>query len=44
VDATVARLAADGLWLAELLGLGPPRGELRERVLERLQELAAPLD
>ena len=44
VDATVARLAADGLWLAELLGLGPPRGELRERVVERLTELAAPLD
>ena len=33
VDATVARLAADGLWLAELLGMGPPTGELRERVL-----------
>ena len=27
VDATVARLAADGLWLAELLGMGPPTGE-----------------
>ena len=40
VDATVARLAADGLWLAELLGMGPPTGELRERVLERLLELA----
>ena len=26
VDATVARLAADGLWLAELLGMGPPDG------------------
>src|SRR3954453_6712259 len=26
VDATVARLAADGLWLAELLGMGPPKG------------------
>ncbi len=42
VDATVARLAADGLWLAELLGLAPPRGELRERVLARLLELAGP--
>ena len=40
VDATVARLAADGLWLAELLGMGPPTGELRDRVLERLLELA----
>jgi AcrR family transcriptional regulator len=44
VDATVARLAADGLWLAELLGMGPPAGELRERVMERLTNLAAPLD
>ncbi len=41
VDATVARLAADGLWLAELLGMGPPTGELRDRVLERLLELAS---
>jgi AcrR family transcriptional regulator len=44
VDATVARLAADGLWLAELLGMAPPRGQLRERVLDRLLELAGPGD
>jgi len=44
VDATVARLAADGLWLAELLGMGPPTGELRERVLQRLLDLAEPTD
>jgi AcrR family transcriptional regulator len=44
VDATVARLAADGLWLAELLGMGPPAGELRERVLQRLLDLAKPVD
>jgi AcrR family transcriptional regulator len=44
VDATVARLAADGLWLAELLGMGPPTGELRERVLQRLLDMAEPLD
>lgn len=44
VDATVARLAADGLWLAELLGMGPPADELRERVLQRLLDLAEPLD
>src|SRR3954451_20801993 len=44
VDATVARLAADGLWLAELLGMGPPTGELRGQVLERLTNLAEPLD
>jgi AcrR family transcriptional regulator len=40
VEATVARLAADGLWLADLLGLAPPQGELREAVLARLLELA----
>jgi AcrR family transcriptional regulator len=44
VDATVARLAADGLWLAELLGMGPPTGALREQVLQRLLDLAEPVD
>src|SRR3954462_3271938 len=44
VDATIARLAADGLWLAELLGMGPPTGELREQVLRRLSALAEPVD
>jgi AcrR family transcriptional regulator len=44
VDATVARLAADGLWLAELLGMGPPTGELRKRVVQRLSDLTEPLD
>jgi AcrR family transcriptional regulator len=39
VDATVARLAADGLWLADLLGIAPPQGALRRRVLARLVEL-----
>jgi AcrR family transcriptional regulator len=39
VGATVARLAADGLWLADLLGIAPPGGELRARVLARLLEL-----
>jgi AcrR family transcriptional regulator len=39
VEATVARLAADGLWLADLLGMAPPEDELRERVLARLLEL-----
>jgi AcrR family transcriptional regulator len=39
VDATVARLAADGLWLADLLGIAPPEGDLRARVLARLLEL-----
>jgi AcrR family transcriptional regulator len=40
VQATVARLAADGLWLADLLGFSPPRGALREQVMEHLRELA----
>ena len=39
VEATVARLAADGLWLADLLGMAPPHGELRDRVLARMLEL-----
>ncbi|MEA2288512.1 MAG: hypothetical protein QOD55_509 [Solirubrobacteraceae bacterium] len=40
VDATVVRLAADGLWLADLLGLAPPTGRLRRDVLARLAELS----
>lgn len=39
VEATVARLAADGLWLADLLGMAPPQGALRKQVLARLLEL-----
>ncbi|WCB92189.1 hypothetical protein DSM104299_00878 [Baekduia alba] len=39
VDATIVRLATDGLWFTELLDLGPPHGELREQVLERLRDL-----
>ena len=41
-DATVARLAADGLWLADLLGLAPPTEALREAVVARIRALAAP--
>jgi AcrR family transcriptional regulator len=44
VDATVARLGADGLWLADLLGLAPPQGELRDAVLARLLALATQRD
>lgn len=40
VDVTVARLAAEGLWIVDLLGLGPPTGDLREQVAARLLELA----
>jgi AcrR family transcriptional regulator len=40
VDATLVRLAADGLWYADLLGLAPPTGRTRAEVLNRLQALA----
>lgn len=42
VDAHVVRLAADGLWAAELFGLAPPDPALRERIESRLSELASP--
>jgi len=38
--ATIARLATDGLWLAELFGLGVPDKALKEQVLQRLLKLA----
>lgn len=38
--ATLLRLAADGLWFADLFGLAPPAGELRGRVLEEMNALA----
>jgi AcrR family transcriptional regulator len=37
--ATLVRLAADGLFFAELFGFAPPEGALRERVLEALLSL-----
>jgi AcrR family transcriptional regulator len=37
--ATVVRLAVDGLWLAELLGLWSPSAELRQQVLNELIRL-----
>ena len=37
--ATIVRLAADGLFFAELLGFAPPEGQLRERALEALLSL-----
>jgi hypothetical protein len=36
----IVGLAADGLWMADLLGFAPVEGELRARVIERLLELA----
>ncbi len=35
-DAMIVRLAADGLWLADLLGLEPPKRPLRREVIARL--------
>lgn len=40
VDAHVVRLAADGLWSADLFDLAPPDPELRARIHARLAELA----
>lgn len=42
VDATLVRMAAEGLWFCELLDLGPPAGELREKLLARMRELTQP--
>lgn len=36
---TLVRLAADGLFFAEVFGFAPPEGRLRERVLEALVSL-----
>jgi len=41
VDAHVVRLAADGLWAADLFDLAPPDPELRARIYSRLSELAS---
>jgi AcrR family transcriptional regulator len=40
VDAWVVRLAADGLWYSDLLGIAAPRGADRRRLVERLLALA----
>lgn len=37
--ATVIRLAVDGLWLADLLGIWSPTGALRQQVLDELIRL-----
>ncbi|MFK5647938.1 TetR/AcrR family transcriptional regulator [Ornithinimicrobium sp. LYQ121] len=42
VDAHLVRLAADGLWAADLFGLAPPDPALRARIHARLTELAGP--
>jgi AcrR family transcriptional regulator len=40
VDAWIVRLAADGLWYSDLLGVAPPEGELRRRLIARLVALS----
>jgi hypothetical protein len=37
--ATLVRLAADGLWFADLFGLAPPEGRLRKELLPALLSL-----
>lgn len=44
VDAHVVRLAADGLWAADLFHLAPPDPSLRARIHARLAELATASD
>jgi AcrR family transcriptional regulator len=39
-DAWLVRLAADGLWYSDLLGIAPPQGEDRRRLMARLLALA----
>ncbi|KWX69938.1 TetR/AcrR family transcriptional regulator [Paenibacillus jilunlii] len=39
VQSTIARLAADGLWFAEMFGLAPPDKELKQRVRDELLRL-----
>ena len=39
-DAMIVALAADGLWMADLLGFQAPTGEARRRIIRRLMELA----
>ena len=41
VDAWLVRLAADGLWYSDLLGVAPPQGDDRRRLIARLLALAA---
>jgi AcrR family transcriptional regulator len=40
VDAWLVRLAADGLWYSDLLGIAAPQGADRRRLIERLVALA----
>ncbi|KEK25221.1 TetR/AcrR family transcriptional regulator [Bacillus gaemokensis] len=39
VEATIARLAVDGLYYADMFSVAPIRGELREKVVNRLMKM-----
>jgi AcrR family transcriptional regulator len=39
--ATMIRLTLDGLWMADLFGLAPPQGALREQVIATLERMAS---
>jgi AcrR family transcriptional regulator len=41
VDAWLVRLAADGLWYSDLLGIAPPEGDDRRRLIARLLALSS---
>ncbi|MDU6506853.1 MAG: TetR/AcrR family transcriptional regulator, partial [Staphylococcus sp.] len=38
VDATIIRLAVDGLWLSEVFGISAVDEAMREKVINRLKE------
>jgi AcrR family transcriptional regulator len=42
--ATIIRLAVDGLWLADLLGIWSPSGTLRDQVFRELMQLSRGID
>lgn len=39
-EAMIVSLAADGLWMADLLGFAAPVGDARRRIIERMIEMA----
>ena len=40
--ATLIRLASDGMFFVETMGFAPPKGELRQQVIQKLRELTLP--
>lgn len=38
VRSTMARLAIDGLWLADMFGLASPQGAFRQQIIEHIKE------